>query len=139
GPLGWLEARSLDLSRVHADPPTVEPRHDERALLAEACYGRIGHRQLELAQYLRAQPLVLDRIGEVAAEAADDAERVLQDVGGRSGVLRSKPPTRHVKERRRLLGAGEGYAEIIRLTAPQGGGSCHIPKDPLDPLLGERR
>ena len=139
GPLGWLEAFPLDLSRVHADPPTVEARHDERALLAEACDGHIRHRQLELAQHLRAQPLVLDRIGEVAAEAADDAERELQDVGGRSGVLRSKPPARHVKQGRLLLGAGEGYAEILCLIAHQGCGTCHIPKDLLDLRLGERR
>jgi hypothetical protein len=72
-----FEAFLLDVRRVHTDPAPVETGNDERTLLAKASDGRIRYWKLKLAQNLRAQALIFNRIGKIAPEAADDPEREL--------------------------------------------------------------
>src|SRR5947207_12821837 len=89
--------------------------------------------------HLHAKPFVIERIGEVAAEPADDAERELQDVGGRRGMMRPEPPPRHVKQGGLFLGAGERYSEVVLLSAAQWGGKGHIVQRLLAFILGQGR
>ena len=84
----------------------IKTLHDERLLCTE--FGNLGvrDRETECVQESRAEPLVLDRIREIAAEVSDDAERQFEDVRGGCRVTRPIPGAPHHEESGLLLCTG---------------------------------
>jgi hypothetical protein len=98
-----LEVRRARIAVANILPATIESLHDERTLITELTYIRVGYRQSQLFQPRRAQRFVVDRMGEIKSAVANQPKWEFQNVGCRGRAKRLIPMSTDLGQRGFLL------------------------------------